>query len=135
MLRIGTTSYYQADGLGSVTSLSNGAGAVAQNYTYAAFGNIIATTGSLVNSFRYTGREFDSETSLYFYRARYYDPATGRFLSEDPIEFAGGANFYPYVQNDPQGGWRTLNALETLGWPTLSILERVGPSSLLGVAN
>ena len=48
------------------------------------FGNIIATSGSIVNNFRYTGREFDTETSLYYYRSRYYDPAQGRFLSEDP---------------------------------------------------
>ncbi|HET6932216.1 MAG TPA: RHS repeat-associated core domain-containing protein, partial [Candidatus Acidoferrum sp.] len=73
MLRSSTTSYYQADGLGSVTSLSNGAGAVAQNYTYDSFGNIVATSGSIVNNFRYTGREWDTETSLYYYRARYYD--------------------------------------------------------------
>src|SRR6266436_1831465 len=51
MLRSSATSYYQADGLGSVTSLTNAAGTAAQNYTYDSFGNIIATTGSLVNSF------------------------------------------------------------------------------------
>jgi RHS repeat-associated protein len=101
MLRSSATSYYQADGLGSVTSLSNGAGALAQNYTYDSFGNIIATTGSLVNSFRYTGREWDTETSLYYYRARYYDPQTGRFVGEDPIRFyAGDGNFYAYAFND-----------------------------------
>ena len=101
MLRSSTTSYYQADAIGSVTSLSNGAGTVAQNYTYDSFGNIIATTGSLVNSFRYTGREWDTETSLYYYRARYYDPQAGRFIAEDPIRFKGGANFYRYAGNDP----------------------------------
>ena len=98
MLRSSTTSYYQADGLGSVTSLTNAAGTAAQNYTYDSFGNIIASTGSLVNSFRYTGREWDTETSLYYYRARYYDPDAGRFLSEDPIRYLGGdRNFYRYV--------------------------------------
>ena len=101
MLRSSATSYYQADALGSVTSLSNGAGAVAQNYTYDSFGNIIATTGSLVNSFRYTGREWDAETSLYYYRARYYDQSTGRLLSEDPVRFAAGLDFYAYVSNNP----------------------------------
>ncbi len=59
MLRAATTSYYQTDGLGSVTSLTNSAGAAAETYTYDSFGNIVATTGSLVNSFRYTGREFE----------------------------------------------------------------------------
>ena len=45
----------------------------------------------------------DSETGLYYYRARYYDSTTGRFLEEDPIRFQGGMNFYPYAQNDPIG--------------------------------
>jgi RHS repeat-associated protein len=97
-LRSGTTSYYEADGLGSVTSLSNAAGALANTYTYDSFGNLVASTGTLANSFRYTGREFDSETNLYYYRARYYDSAAGRFLSEDPIGFGGGdVNLYAYV--------------------------------------
>ena len=45
-------------------------------------------------------REFDPETSLYYYRARYYDPAIGRFASEDPIKFWGGNNFYAYIHNN-----------------------------------
>jgi len=102
MLRSSTTSYFQADGLRSVTSLSNAAGTLAQTYTFDTFGNQTASSGSLINSFRYTGREFDAETNLYFYRARYFDPQAGRFLSEDPVGFAGGdVNFYSYVHNDP----------------------------------
>jgi RHS repeat-associated protein len=101
MLRGGATSYYEADGLGSVTSLTNAAGTAAQTYTYDSFGNTVATSGSLVNSFQYTGREFDPETSLYYYRARYYDAKIGRFLTEDPIGYVGGDNFYSYVENDP----------------------------------
>ena len=109
MLRSGATSYYQADGVGSVTSLSNGAGAVAQNYTYDSFGNVIASSGSVVNNFRYTAREFDTETGLYYYRARYYDPTSGRFITEDPLGFRAGLNKYAYVSNstvdfrDPRG--------------------------------
>jgi len=100
-LRSGTTSYYQADGLDSITSLSNTAGAIAGNYTYDSFGNLVATSGSIVNNFRYTGREFDTETNLYYYRVRYYDPATGRFLSGDPLGFFPGVNFYAYANNSP----------------------------------
>ena len=81
MLRSGATSYYHADGLGSISSLSNAAGALAQSYTYDSFGNVTATTGSLTNPFRYTGRDFDTETNLQFSRARYYDPKAGRFVS------------------------------------------------------
>jgi RHS repeat-associated protein len=101
MLRSSTTSYYELDGLGSITSLSSPAGALAQTYTYDSLGNLTASTGSLVNPFRYTGREFDTETNLQYSRARYYDPATGRFLSEDPIGFRGGLNLYRYVKNQP----------------------------------
>ena len=101
ILQGATTDYYQIDGLGSITSLSNSSGANAETYTYDSFGNLTASTGSLTNRYRYTGREFDSETSLYYYRARYYDPATGRFVSEDPIGFIGGINFYTYVVNNP----------------------------------
>jgi RHS repeat-associated protein len=100
MLRSSTTSYYQADGLGSVTSLSNGAGSLAQTYSFDSFGKT-TPTGSLVNPFQYTGRESDSETGLYYYRARYYDPTAGRFLSEDPERFRAGIDFYSYVFNTP----------------------------------
>jgi RHS repeat-associated protein len=101
-LRSGTTSYYQADGLGSITSLSSSAGALANTYTYDSFGNLTASTGSLVNRFQYTGREFDPETGIYYYRARYYDSTAGRLLSEDPIGFLGnGPNFYRYVGENP----------------------------------
>ncbi|MGH9746028.1 MAG: RHS repeat-associated core domain-containing protein [Candidatus Acidiferrales bacterium] len=100
-LRSGTTSYYEADGLGSVTSLTSGAGAIANTYTYDSFGKLTASTGSITNRFQYTARELDSETGLYYYRARYYDPTVGRFLSEDPVHFMAGTNFYRYVNNNP----------------------------------
>jgi RHS repeat-associated protein len=101
MDRSGTVDYYEQDGIGSVTSLTNAAGALAQTYTFDSFGNTTNSSGSLTNFFRYTGREFDTETGLYFDRARYLDPSTGRFLSEDPLEFGGEFNFYRYVENNP----------------------------------
>jgi RHS repeat-associated protein len=102
MLRSGTTSYCEADGLDSVTSLSNAAGALAQTYTFDSFGNQTASSGSLTNPFQFTGREFDPESNLYYNRARYYDTQAGRFISEDPLGFGGnGTNFYAYAGNDP----------------------------------
>jgi RHS repeat-associated protein len=95
-----TTDHYQADGVGSVTSLSNAAGAVAQTYAFDSFGNTTNSSGSLTNPIQYTGREFDSETGLYYYRARYYDPTTDHFLSEDPTTFIGGINYYAYAWNN-----------------------------------
>jgi RHS repeat-associated protein len=100
-LRSGATTYYQADGTKSITSLTDAASSVAGTYAYDAFGNLLSSTGSLMNPFRYTGRELDSETGLYYYRARYYDQNIGRFVSEDPIKFKGGVDFYSYVKNRP----------------------------------
>jgi RHS repeat-associated protein len=101
MLRSSATSYYEQDGVGSVTSLSNAAGALAQTYAFDSFGNLTASTGSVTNPFRYTARDFDTETNLQFSRARYYDPVSGRFLSEDPLAFDASLNFYSYVSNSP----------------------------------
>src|SRR5438876_8552 len=60
-----------------------------------------SSPGSLINPSRYTGRESHPEPGLYYYRARYYHPSAGRFMSEDPTGFKGGVNFYPYAANDP----------------------------------
>jgi RHS repeat-associated protein len=95
-----TIDYYEADGLGSITSLTAASGTVAQNYTYDSSGNLTNSSGSLTNYNRYAGREFDTEIGDYYYRARYYDPGTGRFLSEDPIGFLGGTDFYIYAANN-----------------------------------
>jgi RHS repeat-associated protein len=97
----GAASYYEADALGSVTSLSNSAGAAVNTYSYDSFGNLITSAGVITNHFQYTGREVDPETGLNFYRARYYSNSAGRFLSEDPIGFEGGNDFYAYVRNNP----------------------------------
>ena len=103
MSRSGALSFYQADGLGSITSLTDTTGAVVGGYNTDAFGNSVTTSGNLVNPYRYTGREWDAETGLYYYRARYYDPTSGRFISEDPTGFVGGTNFYSYAGNNPTG--------------------------------
>ena len=97
----GTSSYYEQDGLGSVSSISSSAGALANTYTYDSYGKITASSGTIANSFEFTGREYDRETGIYHYRARYYDQSVGRFTSEDPIDFRGGTNFYRYVLNSP----------------------------------
>jgi len=97
-----STVYYEADGLGSITSLTTAAGAVTMTYSYDSFGVSTGTTGSETNPYRYTGREVDARTALHYYRARYYAPNVGRFVSEDPIRWwAGQKSFYPYVANSP----------------------------------
>ena len=91
--------FYHADGLGSVTELTDSTGTVVQTYVYDSFGQIVQQVGTLANPYTYTGREFDTESGLYHHRARYYDPATGRFSSEDP--FFVSLNLYTYVGNNP----------------------------------
>lgn len=58
------------------------------------------SSGAVTNPFLYNARELDTETGLNFYRARYYDPATGRFLREDLVNFDVRMNFYLYVANE-----------------------------------
>jgi RHS repeat-associated protein len=92
---------YLTDMLGSTVALASGT-AIQTNYGYDPYG-VAQTTGTAsTNAFQYTGREADA-AGLMYYRARYYNPALGRFISEDPIGFAGGGpNFYAYVQQNPE---------------------------------
>src|SRR2546427_8078831 len=88
-----------ADGLGNTMALVDGTGQT--QYTYEAFGQTTTTGSGSTNQRQYTGRENDG-TGLYFYRARYYNPVIGRFISEDPLGLGGGdINFYATVGNDP----------------------------------
>jgi RHS repeat-associated protein len=90
--------YFLQDQLGSTVALTDPAGGVAERLSYEPFGGGGA---SALTRFTYTGRERDAQTGLMYYRARWYDPAQGRFLSEDPAGFAGGINKYAYVSNNP----------------------------------
>jgi len=80
-----STFFYHQDGLGSVTELTDSTGTTVKAYAYDAWGNLIEQTGTVANPYTYTGREVDAESGLYHYRARYYDPTIGRFITEDPL--------------------------------------------------
>jgi RHS repeat-associated protein len=89
------------DALGSTVALVDGSGAVQTQYTYEPFGATTSSGAASGNPAQYTGRENDG-TGLYYYRARYYNPALGRFLSEDPLGFGGGdVSLFAYVGNAP----------------------------------
>lgn len=92
--------YYHQDQLGSTRALTDATGRVQAQYQYDPYGNLYPSSGVVTNSLRFAGEYQDQETGLYYLRARYYDPATGQFLSRDPAVSATRAP-YTYALNDP----------------------------------
>ncbi|WP_150111759.1 RHS repeat-associated core domain-containing protein [Oscillatoria nigro-viridis] len=109
----GTVLWALSDQLGTVKDWVNNSGSVANHVVYDAFGGVVSQSNPAFGSrYGFTGREFDAETGLYYYRSRYYNPGIGRFIGEDAVGFDGGdANLYRYVENspidriDPLGQW------------------------------
>jgi RHS repeat-associated protein/uncharacterized repeat protein (TIGR01451 family) len=94
----GRTYYQLQDGLDNVSTLTDESGQVVERYRYGVYGQPVGNVASGRNSFTFAGREWDPGSSSYYFRARYYDPVNGRFLSEDP-EVSG--NPYLYAGNNP----------------------------------
>ena len=111
--------YYHYDGCGNCIALSNANRQIVEAYSYDHFGQPVivtsagtdgnwltpadgttATASQFGNRFMFTGREYESETGLYYYRARMYNPDLGRFMQTDPIGYAGGLNMYTYCGNN-----------------------------------
>jgi RHS repeat-associated protein len=130
------TYWYHYDGLGSVVALSDSTGAIVEKYTYTPFGKTTIhspglngiwgdgdddstlTASDYDNPYMFTGRRYDDETGLYYYRARMYNPEIGRFLQPDPIGYADGMNMYAYVGNNP------LNWIDPFGLEKVKTLTR-----------
>lgn len=96
-------SWYQTDKLGTIRDLSGSSGNVTSHVDYDSFGNVLGVTDStVIDRYRFTGREFDEEMGLYNNRARYYESKVGRFFLQDPLEFDGmDINLYRYIGNNP----------------------------------
>jgi RHS repeat-associated protein len=116
------TAWHLADHLGTVRDIVDASGTLIDHFDYDSFGNVIAETNLAAGDrYKFTGRELDAETGLYYYRARYYAPGIGRFISEDPIAFAGGdANLYRYVGNRP------LTATDPSGLALVDYAKKIG---------
>ena len=118
----GTTAWYLTDRLGSVRDIVNTSGAVIDHIVYDSYGNVTSeTNASNGDRFKYTGREYDAVTGLYYYRARYYSPWVGRFTQRDPMGFAArDPNLYRYASDGPP------NATDPTGTDTSGIVTSVG---------
>jgi RHS repeat-associated protein len=97
----------------SHSPLGTAAGSVVAHYEYDAFGNIIAQSGPLADTFfhRYKTQYYDLETGLYYHKMRYYSLELGRFISRDPIAEEGGLNLYSFCGNDPVNKWDYLGMI------------------------
>jgi RHS repeat-associated protein len=100
-----TPSFYGYDGFGTVRQLTSLSGAVTDTFEYDAFGNEISSTGTTPNNYLYRGEQFDPDLGLYYLRARYMNPVTGRFVSRDPangvITNPATLHKYLYASGDP----------------------------------
>jgi RHS repeat-associated protein len=122
----GNEYYYLYNGHGDVTQIVDIAGNVVNSYEYDAWGNVTSQVEGINNSFKYAGEILDSETGLYYLRARYYDAVSGRFLGEDSFEgkIANplSLNGYTYCINnpilytDPSGHEQKTENWETKDW-------------------
>ena len=98
---VGTVRFYLADYLGSVRGLADASGTITDSYSYDPYGQRTAVTGSATSTpFGYAGQYTDAETGFQYLRARYYDPATGQFLTVDPLVDSTG-HPYAYAADNP----------------------------------
>ena len=108
-LPIDVLAWYQCDHLGTPQELTDHTGQIAWSAQYKAWGEVKeqrsewAQRQGLSNPIRFQGQYHDHETGLHYNRYRYYDPQAGRFISKDPISYAGGLNLYGYAPNPT--GW------------------------------
>ena len=127
--RNGVAQFFETDALGSVVRTLTSTGGVSSTYVYDSFGRVVNQTGASQSPYRFQGREFDQESGLYYFRARYYDPGSGRFICEDPAEFLGGDNFYEFTLSNP------VNRVDPLGlWAGFDDLIFAGGGALGGLA-
>lgn len=151
----GTSYFYLKDHLGTVNDIVDNSGNLVQHYIYSPFGKItrienvsgtdITSTPMLDNFYAFTGREYDKESGLYYYRARYLDCETGRFVQSDPhpgvmsdpMSFNSKYNYVsnnPLIHTDPSGNFKislgktfreVLSATITLGQGTVSFMSHM----------
>jgi len=105
------TTFYHSDGNGNVTMLVNSAGTMQAKYLYDPYGNTLGMWGTLAvgNTYRFSSKEIEPKSGIYYYGYRYYEPNLQRWLNRDPIQESGGLNLYGFVGNGP------INRVDPLG--------------------
>ena len=120
---IGDTSakmyYYHTDQVGSVKAVTDSAGKTVYNADYLAFGTQFAKDGDFDETHGFTGKEYDSDTGLYYFAGRWYDPDLGRFISEDPVDDPNSPNLYSYCANNP------LSNIDPTGYDLASTISSI----------
>jgi RHS repeat-associated protein len=123
MVRGSAPRFYHRDAHGSTRLLTDAGGVATDAYLYDAYGRTVAAAGSSVNPYLYAGERFDSGLGLYHLRARYYNPALGRFMSRDPsggrLSSPVSLHRYLYANADPVNGIDPTGA-ETLAEETVA---------------
>ena len=134
---------YHGDGLGSIRHLTNEDGLETDRFVYEAYGLLERREGATPNTFRYTGEQYDPNLGFYYLRARYYNPATGRFPTMDTyqgrIHEPQTLHKYLYVHADPvnlrdpsglmamievSGGFSIRSNLNSIALPTFTLTKR-----------
>ncbi|MBO1416574.1 RHS repeat-associated core domain-containing protein, partial [Streptomyces sp. FH025] len=121
------TQWFFHDQIGSTRALTDSAGALVATYDYGPYGEVRGKTGTAATVLQYTGQYTDSETGLVYLRARYYDPATAQFLTQDP-KFTETRQYYSYANNDP------LNLIDPSGMSWFSAIGNAVKDHWRGIA-
>jgi RHS repeat-associated protein len=121
------TAWHLTDHLGSVRDIVDASGVLIDHVDYDSFGRIVAESNAAAGDrFKFTGREWDPALALYYFRARFYDPHSGRFVSEDPIGFVGNdPNLYRYADNAPVIKWDSYGLATTVEKANLAKMRRI----------
>jgi len=120
------TYYYITDHVGTVHAVTDSSGTVVESYRYSPYGKVLdvfdengntISESAIGNRILFQGREYDYDTGFYYFRARWLDPDTGRWLSKDPIGINGGFNQYVFCGNNPVMLVDPLGLCEDDGYP------------------
>ena len=137
MERDGNSYYYHPDGSNNIVAITDGLGSLIERYNYDPFGkakifnadNQEVSKSSCDNSYMFTGRNFDSEVGLYFFRARSLNASMGRFVQTDPLLFVDGTNLYSFVNNRP------IDRIDPMGTESISLNGPEYPTDGAGYNN